>query len=218
MQSRVPEQRIRAANARKVAADGEWVIYWMISARRLRFNYGLERAAEWARHLGRPLLILEALRSDYPWASDRLHSFIIDGMSDTAAALEGRNVAYFPYVEPEHGAGRGLLETLTADAAVVVTDEFPTFFLPAMLKAAAEKISVRLEAVDSNGLLPMVAAEKDFATAYSFRRFLQKELLGHLKSSSAISRKYRSRTRCPKSSRRHRPCRRRSLARGLRHR
>ena len=33
-----------------------------------------------------------------------------------------------------------------------------------------------MEIVDSNGLLPMQAAEKAFTTAYSFRRFLQKAL------------------------------------------
>jgi deoxyribodipyrimidine photo-lyase len=180
LQSNVPEQRIRAANARPPRPEGVRVVYWMIASRRVRFNFALQRAAEWARHLGRPLLILEALRSDYPWASDRLHRFIIDGMADTAAALKRRNVTYLPYVEPENGAGKGLLEALAADGAVVVTDDFPAFFLPAMVSAAAEKIPVRLEAVDSNGLLPMATADRDFATAYSFRRFLQKELLVHV--------------------------------------
>jgi deoxyribodipyrimidine photo-lyase len=37
-----------------------------------------------------------------------------------------------------------------------------------------------LEKVDSNGLLPMRAAERVFVSAYSFRRFLQKTLPDHL--------------------------------------
>jgi len=152
----------------------------MIASRRVRFNFGLQRAADWSRHLGLPLVILEALRSDYPWANDRLHRFIIDGMADTMAALAGRNVTYHPYVEPAHGDGRGLLEAIAAEAAVVVTDNFPTFFLPKMVAAAASRISVLLETVDGNGLLPMAASDRAFATAYSFRRFLQKNLLDHL--------------------------------------
>jgi deoxyribodipyrimidine photo-lyase len=180
MKSGVPPLRIRIANPRSVRPDGARVVYWMIAARRVRFNFGLQRAADWARHLGRPLVILEALRCDYPWASDRLHRFVVDGMADTAAALDGRDVVYHPYVEPDHGAGSGLLEALAADAAVVVTDDFPTFFLPAMVAAAAARIPVRIEAVDSNGLVPMAAAGREFATAYSFRRFLQKNLFVHL--------------------------------------
>ena len=44
---------------------------------------------------------------------------------------------------------------------------------------------MRLEAVDSNGLLPLRAAEKDFVTAAHFRRFLQKALPEHLQRAPA---------------------------------
>jgi deoxyribodipyrimidine photo-lyase len=62
----------------------------------------------------------------------------------------------------------------------VVADDFPAFFLPRMVAAAAGQTSIRFEAVDSNGILPLVAAGgRVFQTAFSFRRFLQKELPGH---------------------------------------
>jgi hypothetical protein len=99
--TQVPALRIRPANSRPVGANGARVIYWMIASRRVRFNFALQRAADWSRDLGLPLVILEALRSDYPWASDRLHRFVADGMADTSAALEGRNVAYIPCRDPE---------------------------------------------------------------------------------------------------------------------
>ena len=51
---------------------------------------------------------------------------------------------------------------------------------PKSREAASRKIPVRLIQVDSNGLLPLRAAEKAFPTAYSFRRFLQKNLEPHL--------------------------------------
>jgi deoxyribodipyrimidine photo-lyase len=163
-----------------VSGSGRFVLYWMIAARRTRFNFGLERAADRARELGLPLVVLEGLRAGYPWASDRLHRFVLDGMADNAAAFRRAGVAYLPYVEPEHGAGRGLLEALAADAAVVVTDDFPTFFLPRMVAAAAARLPVLCEAVDSNGLVPLAATPSEFATAYAFRRFLQSRVLGHL--------------------------------------
>ncbi|MCK6461115.1 MAG: deoxyribodipyrimidine photolyase [Planctomycetes bacterium] len=167
-------------NARPVRADGRYVLYWMIAARRTTFNFGLERAAEIARELSRPLLVFEALRCDYRWASDRIHAAILRGMEENKARCAKAGVGYFPYVEPERGAGRGLLEALARDACAVVTDDYPCFFLPAMVAAAARKLPVKLEAVDSNGLLPLRAAEQAFPTAYAFRRFLQKELPLHL--------------------------------------
>ncbi len=176
----VPASRIRSLNDAPVWPDGEYVLYWMIAFRRLGWSFSLERAAEAARELGRPLVILEPLRCGYRWASDRFHRFVIDGMAEHARRLARSNVLYHPYVEPKPGAGRGLLEALAARACLVVTDDSPAFFLPHMLRAAGEKLRVRLEAVDSNGLFPLRAADRAFATAYDFRRTLQKILPDHL--------------------------------------
>lgn len=152
----------------------------MTAYRRLTSNFALQHAIEQARAWGKPLVILEALRCDYPWASDRLHRFVIDGMAEHARALETGPVTYLPYVEPERGAGKGLLERLAVDACVVITDDFPSFFLPRMVAAAARRMDTRLESVDSNGVLPMRATDKVFLTAYSFRSYLQGTLREHL--------------------------------------
>ena len=178
--SAVPALRVSAVNAAPARGDGDFVLYWMVMARRTGWSFALQRAVEWCRALGRPLLVLEALRAGYPWASDRFHRFAIDAMADNAAALAKAGVRHYPYVEPAPGAGTGLLETLAARACVVVTDEFPDFFLPRMIAAAGRKLSVRLEAVDSNGLLPLRAAPKTYSAAVHFRRFLQGELPAHL--------------------------------------
>lgn len=175
-----PPLRVRAANARPWRSKGEHVVYWMTSARRGAFNFALQHAAARAQHFGVPLIVLEALRCDYRWASARLHRFVLDGMRDNARWFAQRGVAYHAYVEPTRGAGRGLFAALAERACGVVTDEFPCFFLPRMIAAAAERCPARLDVVDSNGLLPLQAAASDFPTAYAFRRFLQKELPAHL--------------------------------------
>lgn len=176
----VPSVRIRGRNQEKVAPGGEYVLYWMTAYRRLEDNYALDRAVEWAVQLRRPLLILEALRCGYEWASDRHHTFVIQGMVENQAAAHAAGVGYYPYVEEVEGAGKGLLRALAQRACVVVTDEFPCFMLPRMVDAGARQSPVLLESVDSNGLLPMEAAGRPFDLAHSFRRFLQKELAGHL--------------------------------------
>jgi len=181
--SQVPEIRIAACNATAVRNDGEFVLYWMIAFRRTHWNFSLQRAIEWAVELKKPLVIFEPLRIGYRWASDRLHRFVIDGMADNAAriaALKNRGVLYFPYVEPAPDADKGLLDAFAKRACVVVTDDFPSFFLPRMVAAVGPRLPVRLERVDSNGLLPLRATERVFTTAFSFRAFLQKELPRHL--------------------------------------
>jgi len=124
--------------------------------------------------------VLEALRCDYRWASERFHRFVLDGMADNAESFRRAGVHYHPYVEPRPGAGKGLLAELGRRACLIVTDDYPAFMLPRMLAAGARRSEVRMEAVDSNGLLPLSAAERAFPTAHAFRRFLQRELREHL--------------------------------------
>ena len=84
----VPALRVRAANDRPLRPDGAYVLYWMTAFRRAGWNLALERAVEHARSLGKPLLVLEALRCDYRWASARLHAFVLAGMADNARAFD----------------------------------------------------------------------------------------------------------------------------------
>jgi deoxyribodipyrimidine photo-lyase len=109
-----------------------------------------------------------------------MHSFVLDGMAENACRFEGTGVLHYPFVEFEPTEGAGLLRAMAAHASIVVTDDFPCFFLPRMVAAAAQHVPVRMEAVDSNGLLPLRAADLAFSTAYAFRRFLQKKLPLHL--------------------------------------
>ena len=176
----VPDIRVRPCNPLPVRQEGKFVLYWMIAFRRATWNFALDRAVEWAEKLRKPLVVLEALRCDYPWASDRLHGFILEGMAENARRFAGTGVLYYPFVELEAHAGKGLLRAMATHTCVVVTDDFPCFFLPRMVSAAARQVDVRMEAVDSNGLLPLRAADQDFSTAFAFRRFLQKNLPLHL--------------------------------------
>jgi deoxyribodipyrimidine photo-lyase len=175
----VPEIRVHKCNEAPARPNGDYVLYWMIANRRLQYNFALDRALEHAAALQKPLIIFEALRVGYHWASDRLHRFAIDGMADNAKSCAELNVRYYPYVEPTPDAGKGLLAALAEKACVVVTDEFPCFFLPRMVASAAKKLSVLLEAVDSNGLLPLYATDQVALRAFDFRRYLQKELPKH---------------------------------------
>ena len=176
----VPDSRILVLADHPTAPSGVYVLYWMTAARRTRHNFALQRAVDLAASLSRPLVVLEALRVEYQWASDRLHQCILNGMRDNEQVFASSPVHYYPYVEPAAGAGSGLIEALARDACVVVTDDYPAFFIPRMLEAVAPRLRVRLEAVDGNGLLPMRSTAQAFSTAHQFRRHLQRMLPDHL--------------------------------------
>jgi len=182
MTHEVPPARIRQLNDGPIRGDRPFVLYWMIAARRPRFNFALQRAVEHARVLAKPLIVIEALRCNYRWASDRLHTFVMQGMADNARSFAARPCLYVPYIELDVGQGKGFVEALAGLSSVVVSDDSPAFFVPRMLAAAGRRLDVRLEAVDSNGLLPLSDADRAFVTAFSFRAFLQKRLRPHLES------------------------------------
>jgi deoxyribodipyrimidine photo-lyase len=148
----------------------------MIAARRPFWNFSLQRAVERSVEFGKPLVILEPIRIRYQWASDRLHRFVIEGMADNAAAFADKPVTYYPYVEPAPGRGSPLLRTLAENACVVVTDEYPCFFLPDMVRVAGQSVATHMEMVDGNCLLPMRLADRTFTVAHSYRRWMQKQI------------------------------------------
>ncbi len=115
----VPEIRIQTCNNAGINADGEYVLYWMTANRRANWNFSLQRAVDHALELRKPLLVFEALRSGYRWASDRIHHFVIEGMADNAQAFQRKNALYLPYLEPKSDAGKGLLERLASRSCLV---------------------------------------------------------------------------------------------------
>jgi len=178
--SLVPEMRILIHRDAPPRKDGKFVLYWMRMNRRLSYNFALQRAVWWAKKLARPLLIADVLPLECPWACDRFHLFIMEGMSDIALKLEPSAVQYYPFIERKHGEGHALLNLLLRNACVSVTDEYPTRYFHDQLTQWREDGKSRIESVDSCGLLPLCAAERVFSTAYSFRRFLQQNVPSHL--------------------------------------
>lgn len=176
----VPSLRIRRLNDATERPDGAYVVYWMVAYRRAASNFALDYAIERSRALGRPLLVVETLKTDYPWASDRLHTFILAGMADNARAFSAAGITYHPYVAPAPQAGKGLIAQLCAQACCLVTDDYPSFIIPGMLQEVAGEVGVAMDAVDSYGLLPLRATDKAYPSAYAFRRALHKLLPEHL--------------------------------------
>ncbi|MFO0918184.1 MAG: deoxyribodipyrimidine photolyase [Planctomycetaceae bacterium] len=174
--SEVAEIRIRRCNHRAARGDADYVLYWMTAYRRLSANYALQRAIDWCEHLGKPLLIFEPIGCRARWNNDRIHAFVLGGMRDQQAECVAQQLAYVPYVEPVPGTGAEVIRRLCAQAAVVVTDDFPCHIIPRMIEALSGQVEVLVEAIDGNGIWPMRGTEQVFPSAYAFRRFLQSHL------------------------------------------
>jgi deoxyribodipyrimidine photo-lyase len=148
---------------------GDFVLYWAQAARRLRSNLGLEYAIARANALGLPVVVYEALRPDYPYANDRIHSFVIEGVAQNRRDAAARGLRYLFFLPRTPDEARGVVRRLAARARIVVTDEYPTFVIRDQTRAFAARTSVALELVDGNGILPMRAMPKEQYAAKQFR-------------------------------------------------
>ena len=91
--------RVTAVNRAAVAPKGAYVLYWMIAARRTTWSFALDHAVAVAKQLDRPLVVFEPLRAGYPWACDRFHAFVMQGMEDNAKRYAARTSA-ITIIEP----------------------------------------------------------------------------------------------------------------------
>ncbi len=181
MTAMVPADRLRNANHAAVDPAGRYVLYWMLANRRPWWNHALEHAVLEAKRLGKPLVVVESMRTGFTWATLRFHRFAIQGMADNAAAFAGRPLTYLPHVEDQPGEVARLIRRLAQHAALVVADAYPCFLLPEMVEVLATASPVACTVVDGCGLLPL-AAGKACERAVDFRRMLQRELKPHLGS------------------------------------
>lgn len=164
---------------------GDFVLYWLQATMRSGGNFALNHAAAVANDLGLPLVVYQGLRPDYPWASDRIHTFILESAVDLAAGLARRGIPYGLYLERRRGedgdpAEPSPLLALARRAAVVVTDYFPTFIAPRQTRRLRERIEAPVIAVDSCTIVPMASISRQHKTARGFRGEVLAALPHHL--------------------------------------
>ena len=169
--------RVFKRNSHQPNTDGDYVLYWMQINRRFHYNFALEYAVGWANKLGKPLLILEAFSCDYPWATDRTHTFMMQGMKEHTEYAHSKDLNYISFVEEEAGQYKKLLFDLTSKASLLITDEYPVFIMRQRNESYSQELSIPYISVDSNGLIPLGITEKDPYSAYLFRKIMQKNFI-----------------------------------------
>lgn len=158
----------------------EYVLYWCQAFRRPTDNVALNYAIERANELGLPCVVYEAIRTDYPFASDRFHAFVLEGAEDMARALERRGLHYAFFLPKTIEEARGVVVALSQRAALVVSDDTP-MFLAAHNEAAARKIAAPFVVVDDNSPVPLSLFPKQEYAARTIRPKVHKLLPDWLK-------------------------------------
>jgi deoxyribodipyrimidine photo-lyase len=149
--------------------------------KRTHYNHALNFAIEQANERKLPLVVYEGLKYYYPWASDRIHTFILEGVAEKRAAFQRLGIRYVFYLQKDENAPQQTVARLAKDAALIVTDDFPCFIIPQHNAAIAKKAVIPVLAVDSNGVVPLSRFEKEEFAARTIRPKIKKMLGDYLK-------------------------------------
>lgn len=130
------------------------MLYWMQSTHRLDENWALRAATRAADKIGRPLVIHQGLDPTYPHASDRHHTFMLEGARETAQRAEEIGFHYQFVLRERRDDDRRVLDRLATRAYLVVTDLFPTAGIRERSERFASRAPCRVLAVDGSCIVP----------------------------------------------------------------
>ncbi len=173
-------ERARPLNSASIRPGGDYVLYWCQMNRRAEVNQALDFAVTLANELGLPVLYYEGLTCTYPYASDRFHRFILEGVPETARRLKTLGIGYAFYLRRLASDPNDALYRLAARAAAVVTDDYPTFIAARHNASVPAKLDVAFFAVDASCIVPMACFEKREYAAYTIRPKIQNRLPDYL--------------------------------------
>lgn len=182
----IERERIRQLNKASIKTGAKYVLYWAQMNRRVDSNHALLHAAELANRLKLPLLYYEGLTCSYPLANDRLHTFILQGVPETAKRLAKLGVGYHFYLRKHSSDPNDLVYRLATDAAALVTDDYPTFIARRHNTRVPDKLDVPYYVVDSSCIVPMRNMEKHEYAAYTIRPKIQRQLGQYLKPTDRL--------------------------------
>ena len=161
--------RVRPLNDRPVA-EGRYVLCWLQQALRAGDNPLIDAAIRLGNELKLPVLVYHGLREDYPYASDRLHRFILGASRDLERDCAARGLACVQFVDRADKREKGLVYRLAADAAAVLLEDQPAFVAQWQSERFAGRAAVAVFAVNAACVVPPLALDQEVKTTSAFRR------------------------------------------------
>jgi len=179
------ETRLKFLNNQPVAR-GNYILYWMQQSQRAEWNHALEYALYRANDLDLPLLVCFGLNSDYPLATARHYRFMLEGLKETAKALEEKGVKLVVRI----GNPPAVTAQLAEKAALTITDCGYLRLQRQWRQEAASKIKCPLIQVESDVIVPVEeASAKEDYTAGTFRPKILRQLHEYLQPLKAAKAK-----------------------------
>ncbi|NBC32682.1 MAG: deoxyribodipyrimidine photolyase [Alphaproteobacteria bacterium] len=141
--------------------SGRFVLYWMQQSQRFSGNHALDYAIGCANERGLGVVVGFGLMDDYPEANERHYAFMLEGLAETAAALEARGMKFVL----RRGAPDEVALGLAGDAALVVCDRGYLRHQRAWRQRVAAEAGKAVVEIDGDAVVPVDTASDKVETA-----------------------------------------------------
>lgn len=182
----VERERICKLNDAPERPERRYVLYWAQMNRRADSNHGLLYACELANRHQLPVLFYEGLTCTYEYANDRLHTFVLQAVPETARRLKTLGIGYVFYLRNTRRDRNDVFYELAKDAAAIVTDDYPAFIARQHNASVPHKVDVAYYIVDSSCIVPMNCIPARQYAAYTIRPKINKLLPKYLNPSDKL--------------------------------
>lgn len=162
--------RVRLLKGAVAGQSPRYVLCWLQQALRGIDNPVIDAAIRLGNAADLPVLVYHGVREDYPFASDRLHRFILGASRDLARDCRTRGLACIQFVDRADKREPGLVYRLAAHAAAVVLEDQPSFVTQWQSQRFASRSQVPVFAVNAACAVPPAALDQGIGTTSAFRR------------------------------------------------
>lgn len=161
--------RCRALNRQPVRRDNDYVLCWLQQTLRSENNPVLDAAILAGRKLGKPVVVYHGLEEHYPYASDRLHTYILQASRSLEAGVIKRGLCFLRHIQRDSKLHPDLVYELAARATSIIVDDVVAFVSRGQAERVAARLPIAVLAVDGLRLIPEAALGDVLLSTPAFR-------------------------------------------------
>jgi len=168
----IDERRIKALNDKNVQ-NGSYVLYWMQSSVRTKYNFALDYAKKMALLYDKPLVVCFGIDTNYPESNKRHLVFLLEGLKEVQSDLNDQNITTaFKHESPD-----SFVLKAGKSASAVVTDCGYLKLHKKWRINVAEGLKCPLIQVESDVVVPVYeASDKEEWSAATLRKKINQKL------------------------------------------
>ncbi len=166
----IDQRRMLTLNTAEYNKQGEYVLYWMQQSQRAEWNQALEYAIQQSAELNKGVLVVFGLTDNYPEASLRHYTFMVEGLQEVSSQLAERNIKFVL----EKGEPDQVAIKYAEKAALVVCDRGYLRHQKQWRSNLAEKSGVKVVQVECDVVVPVeTVSDKEEYAARTIRSKIQ---------------------------------------------